>query len=163
MKISTIILAAGKGTRMRSKYPKVLHKIAGEPLAWHLIQAVKDFSDQKPIVVVGYQAEAVKESLGDSAQYVMQSEQLGTAHAVQQTEPQLKGKTDMVVVVLGDMPLITGQTLKKLTERQNGPAFLSSFRHCIPATRMHRKISVYLPWRKNFWIWQGWQQPRMLR
>ncbi len=118
MKISTLILAAGKGTRLKSKKPKVLHNIAGETLAWHLIQTVKDFSDQLPTFIVGYQAEAVKENLGDTAQFVTQSEQLGTAHAVQQAESLLKGKSDLVVVIFGDMPMIKGETLKKLTDRQ---------------------------------------------
>ena len=118
MKISTIILAAGKGTRMRSKYPKVLHPIAGEPMAWHIIQAVKEFSDELPTVVVGYKAEEVKDSLGDNAHFVLQNEQKGTAHAVQQAEDLLKGNSDIVVVLLGDMPLIKGQTLKALTETQ---------------------------------------------
>ncbi len=118
MKISTIILAAGKGTRMNSKYPKVLHPIAGEPIIWHIIEAVKEFSKELPTVVVGYKADEVKKSLRDTAQFALQSEQLGTAHAVQQTETMLKGKSDMVVVLLGDMPLIMGKTLKALVETQ---------------------------------------------
>lgn len=118
MKISTIILAAGKGTRLKSKHPKVLHEIAGEPLAWHLIQAVKDFSDQVPTLVIGYQANEVKDRVGKQAQYVLQAEQLGTAHAVQQAEELLRGQSEMVLVLLGDMPLIKGKTLKSLTERQ---------------------------------------------
>jgi bifunctional UDP-N-acetylglucosamine pyrophosphorylase/glucosamine-1-phosphate N-acetyltransferase len=118
MKISTLILAAGKGTRMKSKLLKVLHPLAGKPMLSHPIDQIKQLSDQKPVVVVGYQADAVKQTLGDLADYVVQEEQLGTGHAVMQAEPILTGKSDLVLVILGDMPLVTADTLSALIEKQ---------------------------------------------
>ena len=118
MKISTLILAAGKGTRMKSKLLKVLHPLAGKPMLWHPIHQIQELSDQKPVVVVGYQADAVKQTLGDLAQYVVQEEQLGTGHAVMQAEPILAGQSALVLVIFGDMPLVTADTLSALIEKQ---------------------------------------------
>ncbi len=118
MKITAILLAAGLGTRMRSSLPKVLHPVAGKPLIWYALEAIKQFTLEKPVVVVGHGAEAVVEFLGDSAQTVLQEPQLGTGHAVMQAESLLKGQTDYVVVCYGDMPLLRGETLQKLVEAQ---------------------------------------------
>jgi len=126
MKISTLILAAGKGTRMKSKLLKVLHPLAGKPMLWHPIDQITQLSDQKPVVVVGYQADAVKQTLGDLAEYVVQEEQLGTGHAVMQAEPLLAGKSDLVLILFGDMPLVTTKTLSALIDKQkNNPGPVS--------------------------------------
>ncbi|MEN8241172.1 MAG: bifunctional UDP-N-acetylglucosamine diphosphorylase/glucosamine-1-phosphate N-acetyltransferase GlmU [Chloroflexota bacterium] len=126
MKISTLILAAGKGTRMKSKLLKVLHPLAGKPMVWHPINQVAQLSDQKPVVVIGYQADAVKQTLGDLAKYAVQEEQLGTGHAVMQAEPLLAGKSDLVLVLFGDMPLVTAKTLSALIDKQkNNPGPVS--------------------------------------
>ena len=74
MKITAVLLAAGKGTRMRSKLPKVLHPLAGRPLIWHSIQAIKDLTDEKPVVVVGHQSEEVQEMVGDTVQFILQEQ-----------------------------------------------------------------------------------------
>ncbi len=118
MRVTAILLAAGQGTRMNSDLPKVLHPIAGQPMIWHALEAIKAATTEKPLVVVGHGADEVTSYLGDSAQTVLQEPQLGTGHAVMQAESQLKGKTDLVVVCYGDMPLLRGETLQKLVETQ---------------------------------------------
>jgi bifunctional UDP-N-acetylglucosamine pyrophosphorylase/glucosamine-1-phosphate N-acetyltransferase len=118
MRITAILLAAGQGTRMKSSMPKVLHPIAGKPMIWHALEAIKQSTNEKPVVVVGHGAEAVTKYLGDSVQIVLQEPQLGTGHAVMQAESLLKDKTDLVVVCYSDMPLLRGETLQALVEMQ---------------------------------------------
>lgn len=118
MKITAILLAAGQGTRMKSSLPKVLHPIAGKPMIWHALQAIRHSTTEKPVVVVGYGAEEVTQYLDDSAQTVLQEPQLGTGHAVMQAEALLKGKTDLIVVCYSDMPLLRSETLQELVETQ---------------------------------------------
>jgi bifunctional UDP-N-acetylglucosamine pyrophosphorylase/glucosamine-1-phosphate N-acetyltransferase len=118
MKVTAILLAAGQGTRMKSDLPKVLHPVAGQPMIWHALNAIQESTTEKAVVVVGHGAEAVTSYLGDSAQTVLQEPQLGTGHAVMQAESILNGKTDLVVVCYSDMPLLRGETLKKLVETQ---------------------------------------------
>jgi bifunctional UDP-N-acetylglucosamine pyrophosphorylase / glucosamine-1-phosphate N-acetyltransferase len=118
MKVTAILLAAGQGTRMKSNLPKVLHSVAGKPMIWHALNAIQESTTEKPVVIVGHGAEAVIGYLDDSAQPVLQEPQLGTGHAVMQAESLLKGNTDLVVVCYGDMPLLRGETLKKLVQTQ---------------------------------------------
>ena len=118
MKITAVLLAAGQGTRMKSSLPKVLHPVAGRPMIWHALEAIKQSTTEKPIVVVGHGAEEVTTYLSDTAETVLQEPQLGTGHAVMQAEPLLKGNTDLVVVCYSDMPLLRGETLQKLVETQ---------------------------------------------
>ncbi|MDH5506912.1 MAG: bifunctional UDP-N-acetylglucosamine diphosphorylase/glucosamine-1-phosphate N-acetyltransferase GlmU [Anaerolineae bacterium] len=118
MTIDSVLLAAGHGTRMRSKLHKVLHPLAGQPMIWHSLQALKAAGSQDPVVVVGHQAEAVRQAIGSEVQFALQEEQLGTGHAVQQAEGMLRGKGDLVLVTFADMPLVTGETLQKLIDRQ---------------------------------------------
>ena len=118
MKITAILLAAGQGTRMKSSLPKVLHPIAGKPMIWHALQAIRHATTEKPVVVVGHSAQEVTKYPDVLAQTVLQEPQLGTGHAVMQAEPLLKGITDLVVVCYSDMPLLRGETLGKLVETQ---------------------------------------------
>jgi len=118
MKVTAILLAAGQGTRMKSDRPKVLHSIAGKPMIWHALEAIRRATTEKPVVIVGHGAEEVTKYLGDSAQTVLQEPQLGTGHAVMQAEVALKGKTDLIVVCYSDMPLLRGETLERLVETQ---------------------------------------------
>ena len=118
MKVTAVILAAGQGTRMKSDLPKVLHAVCGQPMVYYAIQAVKAVSTETPVVVVGHRAEAVREFLGETARYIVQGPQLGTGHAVQQAEVTLKGKTDLVLVTYADMPLLSAETLNRMTETQ---------------------------------------------
>ncbi len=120
MKVTAILLAAGQGTRMKSRLPKVLHPLAGKPMIWHALQAIQQAAPEKPVVVVGHGAQQVTRYLGDSAHAVLQEPQLGTGHAVMQAEALLKDKTDFVLVCYADMPLLRGETLKKLVEAQTG-------------------------------------------
>src|SRR5512145_2218149 len=114
MKVTAVLLAAGQGTRMKSDLPKVLHPLCGKPMLWHVLEALKSAVTEKPVVIVGHGAEAVREYLGDSADCVMQEPQLGTGHAAMQAEPLLKDKTDMVIVTYADMPLLRGETIQRL-------------------------------------------------
>ena len=111
----TVILAAGKGTRMKSAHPKVLHKVCGKEMARHVLDAAKAAGARRNIVVVGFGAEEVRTALGD-AEIVVQEEQLGTGHAVLQTEPLLRDEKGTVVVLCGDTPLLTDGLVKKLCE-----------------------------------------------
>jgi bifunctional UDP-N-acetylglucosamine pyrophosphorylase/glucosamine-1-phosphate N-acetyltransferase len=118
MKITAVLLAAGQGTRMKSDFPKVLHPLCGKPMLWHVLEALKDLTTEKPVVVVGHGAEAVTKYLDDSAKTVLQEPQLGTGHAAMQVEPLLKDKTDYVIVTYADMPLLRGETFRQLLETQ---------------------------------------------
>ncbi|NJH98914.1 bifunctional UDP-N-acetylglucosamine diphosphorylase/glucosamine-1-phosphate N-acetyltransferase GlmU [Staphylococcus hyicus] len=114
MQKHAVVLAAGKGTRMKSKKFKVLHEVAGKPMIAHVIDQVKATGIDNIVTIVGHGAESVKETLGDVSKYSFQQEQLGTAHAVQQAETHLGQLTGTTVVVCGDTPLITGETLSQL-------------------------------------------------
>ena len=127
MKVTAVLLAAGQGTRMKSDLPKVLHPICGKPMIWHVLRALNSAATEKPVVVVGYGADQVREYLGDSAECVFQEHQLGTGHAVMQAESLLKGKTDYVIVAYADMPLLRGEVFNRLLETQrhnSGPLSL---------------------------------------
>jgi len=127
MKVTAVLLAAGQGTRMKSDLPKVLHPLCGKPMLWHVFEALKDVATEKPVVIVGHGAEEVKRYLGDSAECVLQEPQLGTGHAAMQAESLLRGKTDYVIVTYADMPLLRGDTFKRLLETQrlnSGPLSL---------------------------------------
>ena len=127
MKVTAVLLAAGQGTRMKSDLPKVLHPLCGKPMLWHVLEALKDAATEKPVVIVGHGAEEVKKYLGDSAECILQEPQLGTGHAAMQAEPLLMSKTDYVIVTYADMPLLRGDTFKRLLETQrlnSGPLSL---------------------------------------
>ncbi|HET9588923.1 MAG TPA: bifunctional UDP-N-acetylglucosamine diphosphorylase/glucosamine-1-phosphate N-acetyltransferase GlmU [Anaerolineales bacterium] len=118
MKVTAVVLAAGQGTRMKSDLPKVLHPLCGKPMLWHVLEALQEAATEKPVVIVGHGAEEVKNYLGDRAECVLQEPQLGTGHAAMQAESLLKGKTDYVIVTYADMPLLRGETFKRLLETQ---------------------------------------------
>ena len=118
MKITSVLLAAGQGTRMKSDVPKVLHPLCGKPMLWHVLEALRFATTEKPVVIVGHGADDVKNYLGDAAECVLQEPQLGTAHATMQAEPNLKGKTDLILVTYADMPLLRGETFQRLVEAQ---------------------------------------------
>ncbi len=129
MKMIAIILAAGQGTRMHSRLPKVLHPLAGKPLIMYSVENALRVTGEKPIVVVGYGADEVKKLLGDQAFFVEQNPPLGTGHAVLQALPNLQGDEDLVLVIAADMPLFQVETLKNLVEIQKhnpGPITLAS-------------------------------------
>lgn len=111
-----VILAAGQGTRMKSGLYKVLHPVCGKPMVEHVVDQVSKLDIKNIVTVVGHGAEMVKDQLGSRSEYALQDEQLGTAHAVMQVEPILKDKDGVTIVVCGDTPLITHQTLEALIE-----------------------------------------------
>jgi bifunctional UDP-N-acetylglucosamine pyrophosphorylase/glucosamine-1-phosphate N-acetyltransferase len=127
MKVTAVLLAAGQGTRMKSDLPKMLHSVCGEPMVFHALHAAREASEGQPVLVIGHGADAVKAAVGDSARCVVQEQQLGTGHAVMQAESLLRGESDLVLVTYGDMPLMRGQTLVRLVEKQRdnkGPVTL---------------------------------------
>jgi len=109
-----MVLAAGKGTRMKSEYAKVLHPVAGTPMLEHVLTALKQVKIRPVAVVVGHRADDIKRSLTKAVQYVAQSPQRGTAHAVRCGLSFLRGKKGNVVVLAGDVPLVSATTLKRL-------------------------------------------------
>jgi bifunctional UDP-N-acetylglucosamine pyrophosphorylase / glucosamine-1-phosphate N-acetyltransferase len=109
-----IILAAGQGTRMKSKLYKVLHPVCGKPMVQHVIDQVKSLNIKEIVTIVGHGAEKVKDQLGADSQYALQAEQLGTAHAVLQSEGMLAEKEGVTIVVCGDTPLIKAETMEAL-------------------------------------------------
>ena len=111
-----VILAAGKGTRMRSKYPKVLHKVGGKPMLQHVIDAATVAGCDEKVIIVGHEAELVEEMVGTQGKIALQAEQLGTGHAVMQTAEALKDFTGTALILCGDTPLLEGEELKKFCE-----------------------------------------------
>jgi bifunctional UDP-N-acetylglucosamine pyrophosphorylase / glucosamine-1-phosphate N-acetyltransferase len=111
-----VILAAGQGTRMKSALPKVLHPVAGRPMIEQVVQTASSLSPASIVVIVGHRADAIQAFLGgrEGIQFALQAPQLGTAHALQQAEPQLAGRTGTVVLLSGDVPLLKAATLGRL-------------------------------------------------
>ncbi|MFO7941385.1 MAG: bifunctional UDP-N-acetylglucosamine diphosphorylase/glucosamine-1-phosphate N-acetyltransferase GlmU [Bacillota bacterium] len=111
-----LILAAGQGTRMNSDLLKVLHPVVGVPMISLVVEALEDAGVGHPAVVIGYQGDRVRETLGDSVDYAVQSEQKGTGHAVAQAAHLLEDYRD-VLVLYGDIPLVTGDLLHSIVRR----------------------------------------------
>jgi bifunctional UDP-N-acetylglucosamine pyrophosphorylase/glucosamine-1-phosphate N-acetyltransferase len=114
-----VILAAGKGTRMKSARPKVLHRVAGVPMIEHVLGAAGALQPQSTTLVIGHQADALRAALltHPHLSFVVQEPQLGTAHALLTTEPALRGATGTLVLLSGDVPLLSANTLKMLIDR----------------------------------------------
>ena len=115
--IAAVILAAGKGTRMKSNKSKLVHKIYGKELVKRVVETAKKAEIEDIIAVVGYKKEQVQLVLGDSVNYAIQEEMLGTGHAVLQAERYLKEKHGKVVVLSGDVPIIRPETIKNLIQK----------------------------------------------
>ena len=116
MALEILVLAAGVGKRMRSSLPKVLQPLAGRPLLAHVLATARELSPRKVIVVHGHAAEAVRQAFnGENVEWVLQDQQLGTAHAVMQAMPQVSADAD-VLILYGDVPLTRAATLKRLLE-----------------------------------------------
>ncbi|CAJ1004606.1 MULTISPECIES: bifunctional UDP-N-acetylglucosamine diphosphorylase/glucosamine-1-phosphate N-acetyltransferase GlmU [Brevibacillus] len=113
-KIHAVVLAAGQGTRMKSKLYKVLHPVCGKPMVQHVVDTLASMRVEDVIVVVGHGADAVRSRLGDRVTYALQKEQLGTAHAVQQAVPFLQAKEGTTFILYGDVPLLSEETLTAL-------------------------------------------------
>lgn len=111
MNLETIILAAGKGTRMKSNLPKVLHKVNGKPMVQHIIDAAKKAGSEREVVIIGAGAKLVQEKISD-VEFVVQEEQLGTGHAVLSAKENFAQSDGTVLILCGDTPLLTAQLLK---------------------------------------------------
>ena len=119
MDLHLVILAAGKGTRMKSALPKVLHRVAGVPLIEHVLSTAAALAPRSTTIVIGHQAETLTRALARHANltFVVQEPQLGTAHALLTTEAALAGRTGTLVLLSGDVPLLTPRTLQNLVDR----------------------------------------------
>jgi bifunctional UDP-N-acetylglucosamine pyrophosphorylase/glucosamine-1-phosphate N-acetyltransferase len=122
-----VILAAGKGTRMKSELPKVLHAVGGEPMIVRILRTASEFRPTTTTVVVGHMADLVRDTVGKvfpDASSVVQEPQLGTAHALLQAEPPLEGQTGTVVLLYGDVPMLSTDSIARLLahHQQTGAA-----------------------------------------
>ena len=118
MTLAIVLLAAGYGTRMKSKKQKILHEVGGKPMMLHVFEAVEQVADVPPVLVVGPGADEVRRLIGDRAVYVEQPEQLGTGHATRMAMPVLAGGAEQVLVTYGDMPLLRAETMRRLAQVQ---------------------------------------------
>lgn len=116
MKLKTLILAAGKGTRMKSDMPKVIHKVNGIPMITKIIDTLSGLNPEENILILGHKKEEVLKVVGENCDYVLQTEQLGTGHAVIQAKEKLEGYDGDVMILCGDTPLLRESTLKSLYE-----------------------------------------------
>ena len=132
VKLNIVILAAGKGTRMVSNKPKVLHEVAGRPILRHVIDCAKALNPAKIIVVVGFGGDLVKNAFGgENIIWVEQAQQLGTGHAVQQAAPHLDDDAN-TLILLGDVPLVDAQSCAKLVEKASNQLVIQSFNKSDP-------------------------------
>ena len=123
--LAAIILAAGQGKRMQSDLAKVLHPVLGRPMLAHVLDATREAGVGRTIVIVGHQADRVRAAMaGRGVEFALQAQQKGTGHAVQQAAPLLADHTGQVLVLCGDTPLLTSETLLALlaTHRETGAA-----------------------------------------
>ena len=116
MNIASLILAAGKGTRMKSKLPKVLHKVGGKAMVERVLETVQSIGTNRDVVIVGFGGDAVQNYLGERAEFVRQEEQNGTGHAVKMAQPVLDDYDGTILLLCGDTPLVTKESLEALLE-----------------------------------------------
>ncbi len=136
--IVAIVMAAGKGTRMKSKKSKLVHKIYGKEIIRRAVENAKRAGIDDIITVVGYQREQIQEVLGDSVKYAIQDEQLGTGHAIIKASKLLEGKKGKVLILNGDHPIMRPETLKNLVEESNKRGESATI-----LTMVHDKIIPY--------------------
>ncbi len=118
--LAIVVLAAGKGTRMKSDLHKVLHPIGGRPMLEHLLASAEELQPRRRVVIVGAGRDQIEDQLGERATFRLQEPQLGTGHAVQQAEDALEGFDGDVLVLYGDVPFVKAQTMRAMTERLHG-------------------------------------------
>lgn len=140
-KIKIVILAGGKGKRMESDLPKVLAPLGGKPMISHVLSAVSGFTSAKPVSIVGHMADLVQDTLGDLSFYSFQKEQLGTGHAVSCARGEC-GDAEHVVVLSGDQPFITAETIQRLISEH----LTSGAKVTLTTTQ----VQDFEDWRKGF-------------
>ncbi len=118
--LAIVVLAAGKGTRMKSDQHKVLHPIAGRPMLEHLLASAAELAPERQVVVAGHGREQLEKALGDRALIAVQEPQHGTGHAVQQAESALAGFAGDVLILYGDVPFVTAATMRTMLDRLHG-------------------------------------------
>lgn len=118
--LAVVILAAGKGTRMKSTLHKVLHPLGGRPMLHHLLDTLRTLTPNRKIIVVGADKEQVEQSVGDQAEIVVQEPQFGTGHALQATRDKLQDFSGNVLILYGDVPLLSAATLQNLLNVRQG-------------------------------------------
>lgn len=129
MKLAILVLAAGKGTRMQSDLPKVLHPLLGKPLVGWVLDACRELNPDRLLTIVGHRADLVKAEVGpvySEVEFVLQPEMKGTGHAVMMAEPALQEFTGDIVVTCGDAPLMTAQTLRDLVAKRRATGAAAS-------------------------------------
>jgi bifunctional UDP-N-acetylglucosamine pyrophosphorylase/glucosamine-1-phosphate N-acetyltransferase len=141
-KIKFVILGAGRGTRMAHDLPKVLAPLGGKPMIKHVIDTVTRVYDGKPIIIVGHKAELVKEELGDSCDYALQKEILGTGHAVLCSKENC-GEAEEIVVLSGDQPFVKSETIKRTIEKHESSKAKITF--------TTTEIPDFLDWKKAYY------------
>jgi len=116
--LATLILAAGRGTRMKSRIPKVLHEICGLPMLGHVLDAAAAAAPSRRLVVIGHGAESVEARFAEGVEFVLQRDQLGTGHAVLQCREPLAGFRGDVLILYGDTPLLRGETITSMQQHK---------------------------------------------
>jgi bifunctional UDP-N-acetylglucosamine pyrophosphorylase/glucosamine-1-phosphate N-acetyltransferase len=123
MRLATVVLAAGEGTRMKSRLSKILHPLAGKPIARYALDTALEVGAETTVFVVGKNSDEIRRVLGanreSQVEYVYQTERKGTGHATMQARPVLEGRSGLVLVCYADMPLLTAKTLRRLVENQS--------------------------------------------
>lgn len=140
-KIKILILAAGKGKRMQSDLPKCLSPLCGKHMIQHLIEAVSEITHEKPVAIIGHLADLVKKELGNSCDYALQTEQLGTGHAVVSAKEKCE-KAEHILVMSGDQPFISPETIKNLIIKHKSSNAVITFTTA--------EIPDFEDWRKVF-------------
>ena len=139
--IKIVIMAGGKGTRMESDLPKPLCVLGGKPMIEYLLETISKITNEKPIVVIGYKADLIKKELGEKCDYAIQKEALGTANAVASAK-EACGDASEIIVLSGDQPFVTVETIKKTLEKHKSSNAKITF--------TTTEIPDFLDWRKYF-------------
>ena len=141
--IHVVILAAGKGTRMKSQLPKVLHKISGLSLIRRVIRTATALRPSTTTVVVGHGGDQVREALSDAGvDFVVQEQQLGTGHALLQTRSILEGQSGTIVLLSGDVPLLSAESLRALLEAHTTAAAAATVMTWFLALAINRWVEL---------------------
>ena len=147
--VHVVILGAGQGTRMKSALPKVLHSLAGRALVERVLDTAAALGPATTLLVVGHGAEAVKQRLAHRSGllFVTQQPQLGTAHALRQTERVLSGKTGTLILLSGDVPLLRAMTLKALIDVHRAAGAAATVVTAIGRTPLRLRANRAIRWR----------------